>query len=179
MTPLLYHQVVKLGRGAHSTPAHGACVMELVSMLAGEPFSDRPRCASPVITGFLRAYNDLLDDDRRQDLRPYAAAVVGTRGDRATEVARGRRCLEWADERPSLLRHDFITRLVVARGYWLGVAGMYAGAAAWGVRRTDAAHAEALSFLDELVGIGEPPLPRVRLASPRMQTVEHPAVRAA
>jgi hypothetical protein len=179
MTPLLYHQVLKLGRGAHSSPADGACVMELASMLAGEPFSDRPRCASPVITGFLRAYNDLLDDGRRQDLRPYAAAVVGTRADRGTEVSRGRRCLEWAEERPSLLRHDFITKLVVARGYWLGVAGMYAGAAAWGVRRSDAAHAEALSFLDELVGVGAPPLPRVRLAVPRAHTVEQPTVPAA
>ena len=179
MTPLLYHQVLKLGRGAHSSPADGACVMELASMLAGERFSDRPRCASPVITGFLRAYNDLLDDTRRQDLRPYAAAVVGTRADRAIEVSRGRRCLDWAEQRPSLLQHDFITKLVVARGHWLGVAGMYAGAAAWAVRRTDAAHAEALSFLDELVGIGEPPPRRVRLAAPRVQAREHPAVPAA
>ncbi len=33
------YQTVKLSRGKHSSPEYGACVMELASMLAGEPFS--------------------------------------------------------------------------------------------------------------------------------------------
>ena len=31
--------------------------------VAGEPFSDRPRCADPVIATFLRAFNDRLGHD--------------------------------------------------------------------------------------------------------------------
>jgi hypothetical protein len=42
--------------------------MELASMLAGERFSDRPRSVSRALAAFLRGYNDLLDDKRRQDL---------------------------------------------------------------------------------------------------------------
>jgi hypothetical protein len=39
--------------------------MELASMLADEPFTDRPATASPVIAAFLRTYNDGIDDARR------------------------------------------------------------------------------------------------------------------
>src|ERR1044072_7923842 len=67
------HQTVRLSQGKHRDPDHGACVMELSSMLAGEPFSDRPRCVDPVIAAFLRTYNDGLDDRRRQDLYPPPA----------------------------------------------------------------------------------------------------------
>ena len=72
MSPATY-QTVKLSKGKHISPDDGACVMELASMLAGEPFSDHPRCACPVIGSFLRAYNDSVDDDRRQDLYAYAS----------------------------------------------------------------------------------------------------------
>ena len=54
------HQTVRLSRGRHQGPDQGACVMELASMLAGEPFSDHPGSACPVIGAFLRAYNDGL-----------------------------------------------------------------------------------------------------------------------
>jgi hypothetical protein len=33
----------------------------------------------PVIDSFLRAYNDRIDDGRRQGLYAYAAKVVGSR----------------------------------------------------------------------------------------------------
>src|SRR3954454_13886856 len=80
MGAAMHHQTVRLARGRHKSPADGACVMELASMLAGEEFTDRPKCADPVIASFLRAFNDRLDTRQRQRLRPYAAAVVGTRG---------------------------------------------------------------------------------------------------
>jgi len=76
MTPVT-HQTVKLSKGRHDSPDEGACVMELASMLAGEPFSDHPASVCPVIGSCLRAYNDWIDDDRRQDLYRYAAKVVG------------------------------------------------------------------------------------------------------
>jgi hypothetical protein len=52
--------------------------MELASMLAGEPFSDRPACTCPVTAGLLRAYNDAVDDRRRQTLYGVASEVVDT-----------------------------------------------------------------------------------------------------
>jgi predicted methyltransferase len=53
--------------------------MELASMLAGEPFTDHPASVCPVIGSFLRAYNDTIDDRRRQDLYAYASIIVGSR----------------------------------------------------------------------------------------------------
>ena len=92
------HQTVKLGKGRHASPEHGVCVMELASMLAGEPFSDRPRSVSPAIAAFLRAYNDLLDDRSRQRLYELAADVVGTVGNRDVEERRVRRLVEWGEQ---------------------------------------------------------------------------------
>src|SRR4051794_37186964 len=94
------HQTVRLSRGRHKSADDGACVMELASMLGGERFSDRPKCVDPVIASFLRAFNDRLDTRARQRLRPYAAAVVGTRGSRRVTRARRARCLEFASGRP-------------------------------------------------------------------------------
>ena len=82
------HQTVRLSQGKHRDPDHGACVMELSSMLADEPFSDRPRCVDPVIAGFMRTYNDGIDDRRRQDPLPLASEAVGTRSTAAVQAAR-------------------------------------------------------------------------------------------
>jgi hypothetical protein len=151
------HQTIRLGKGKHAAPSEGACVMELASMLAGEPFTDRPATACPVIGGFLRAYNDRIDDERRQDLYRYAAAVVGTRGTAEVEQARERRCLEWAEsrkrERARPLR--WITRAsptVVDRRLGLDAAGTYA---ARSIRRhSDRTHVAALALIDELIAMG-------------------------
>ena len=75
------HQTIKLSPGKHYSPDDGACVMELASMLAGEPFNDHPASVCPVLGSVLRSYNDSVDDDARQDLYAYAARVVGTRAD--------------------------------------------------------------------------------------------------
>ncbi len=72
-------QTVRLSRGRHPSPRHGVCVAELASMLAHERFSDRPSCACPAVTAFLRGYNDRIDDDRRQDLYAIASLLVGSR----------------------------------------------------------------------------------------------------
>lgn len=151
------HQTIRLSKGKHAAPTEGACVMELASMLAGEPFSDRPASACPVVGGFLRAYNDRVDDERRQDLYRYAAEVVGTRGSAEVERARERRCLEWADERKRerarALR--WVTRpspAVVDRRLGLDAAGTFA---ARSIRRhTDRTHAAALALIDELIAMG-------------------------
>jgi hypothetical protein len=69
-------------------------VTELASMLAGEPFNDRPKSVCPVIGSLLRAYSDLIDDAGRQDLYGCAAAVVGTSSSPKAREARASRLVE-------------------------------------------------------------------------------------
>jgi hypothetical protein len=92
------YQTVRLRPGKHRSPDDGACVMELSSMLAGEPFSDRPVCACRVIGAVLRGYNDTVEDGARQDLLRFAADVVGTRSTDMIEQKRLDRCFEVFDE---------------------------------------------------------------------------------
>jgi hypothetical protein len=159
MPPTSY-QTIKLSRGRHSSPEHGACVMELASMLAGEPFSDHPRSVSRPIASFLRAYNDLVDDDRRADLYRYAAQTVGSAGSRTVEDARVARLLVWGDERwrertsRSLLERMRYRRAGQERSSEPEPAGTYAVHAIGKVN--DTTHAAALALIDELVAIGEP-----------------------
>lgn len=84
-----------LQRGSHSSPDDGACVMEAVSFFAGEPWSDRPQCASPVIGAFLRTWNDALPDDERQQLKQYIPLIVNTKGTAAQEEQRSWMALDW------------------------------------------------------------------------------------
>ena len=56
-----------LDSGGHDSWEKGACVMEAVAYVAGEPFSDHPACASQVITDFLISWNDALPDGRPAD----------------------------------------------------------------------------------------------------------------
>jgi hypothetical protein len=164
------HQTVRLSRGKHSSPREGACVMELASMLSGEQFSDRPASVCPVIGGFLRSYNDAIDDEHRQDLYEYAGRVVGTRGGDELERARQERCLAWAHEMleraPSrrMLRWLGLRRAAVERRR---IGSEAAGTlAARSIRRhTELTHTMALALVDELIAMraAEPRADRTRL----------------
>jgi hypothetical protein len=77
-----------LASGGHESWEKGACVMEAVAYVAGEPFSAYPECASPVIGAFLRSWNDRLDDETRQRLKPYIPRLVGTKGTKRQEEKR-------------------------------------------------------------------------------------------
>jgi hypothetical protein len=70
---------VRLTAGRHGSPGEGACVVELASILAAEPFSDSPRCVDPVIASYLRAWNDRVAYVDRQRLIPYAMRIVDSR----------------------------------------------------------------------------------------------------
>lgn len=140
------HQVVRLSRGRHPSPDVGVCAMELASMLAHEPFTDRSPSISPTIGAFLRTYNDGVDDDRRQDLYSVAAAVVGTASSRSVERERIDRCLVFA------MRHGTGTRsprasLALATpepaGAWAAMTALESGA-----------HEDAFALIDELVALG-------------------------
>lgn len=140
------HQTIRLSAGRHGNASAGACVMELASMLAHEPFSDRPETASPVIAAFLRTYNDGLDDDLRQDLYPLASLIVGSAGGRALEDARASRCLAFADALGHRLprgRAAMGMATPEASGTWAAHAALRTGPA-------PEVHARALVFAREL-----------------------------
>lgn len=88
-------ETLMLQKGAHKSPEDGFCVMELTAYLAREPHSDHPACTSQVIAAFLRTWNDMLDDETRQLLRPYARRVIGTRASRAIEKRRAWMAADW------------------------------------------------------------------------------------
>jgi hypothetical protein len=155
------HQTVRLTKGKHTSPQRGICVMELASMLAGEPFTDHPRSVAPSIGAFLRGYNDIVDDVRRQDLYRYAADAVGTAGSPADERLRARRLRAWTAE------------FSAPRGWWTvrrrlrarrddGRESPQTSAlrAIHTIRRiSDETHTAVLALLDELVAIRSAPEP--------------------
>jgi hypothetical protein len=67
-----------LDRGKHRTPGDHACVMELVSVLNGEPWSDHPRCVDPVLAAVARTVNDVVDGPARERLVALAPEMIGT-----------------------------------------------------------------------------------------------------
>jgi hypothetical protein len=155
MSPVSY-QTIKLSKGKHTTPEDGACVMELASMLAGEPFTDHPASVCPVIGSFLRSYNDSIDDDRRQSLYEYASKVVGSRTCQRTQQARAERLAAWADEMRRTRRMWFLRSPLRAVGRLrkppVDAIGTYAVHAI--PRHTDQTHASVLALIDELLAVG-------------------------
>jgi len=69
-----------LSAGAHAKPSDGACLMEYVSLLAGESWSDHPACTHPVLAAAARVINDRLDDGNRHLLIPLIGRLMGTAG---------------------------------------------------------------------------------------------------
>jgi hypothetical protein len=171
MSPVT-HQTIKLSKGKHNSPEEGACVMELASMLAGEPFSDHPASVCPVIGSFLRAYNDSIDDDRRQDLYAYAARVVGSRASADAQRARADCLAGWAAD---LRRHRWRRSFLPSRMRNLGLhrqppvhaLGTYAVHAI--SKHDHQTHAAALALIDQLLAIGsseQRPAARAEVSSP-------------
>jgi hypothetical protein len=148
------HQTVRLSRGKHSSPAQGVCVMELASMLAGESFSDRPSCVDPVVGGLLRANNDSVDGERRQDLYRLAAEVVGSASTIEVERARAARCLAFASEHRTRSRWGRRRPPALAAHLGSDAPGVLAVRSLG--RIDDHAHQELLGFIGELLAIGRP-----------------------
>ena len=157
-TPVLDLERVTLKKGAHSGPDSGMCVMEAVSILAGEDFGDSPSCTSPIIATFLRSWNDALPDADRQQLKRHVMAVIGTNRGPGVDEDLAWMCTDWmvrtytpawlrlaglnsqadllagmapltADTTPSILPALKAVRLDVAAAW--DAAGAAAGAAAW------------------------------------------------
>src|SRR3954466_1035336 len=174
---IVSHQTVRLRRGKHASPEEGVCVMELASMLAGEPFSDRPQAVCPVIGAYLRSYNDVVDDERRQDLYRYASEAIGSAGAAALRRRRAGRCpaeiarlhdqrsrvRRWLSGRPELS--------LPGSSIELERVGMHLARALQ--RSGPEGHARALALADELIAMAPGP---ARPAARRAQT-DRPAAR--
>lgn len=70
-----------LARGRHRTPRRGASLTEVASLLAGEPWSDRPDCVHPLLADLARLVNDHVSDACRPELVTLAPALADRRGD--------------------------------------------------------------------------------------------------
>jgi hypothetical protein len=164
---------VRLEPGSHRSPDDGVCIVELASIIGGEPFSDRPDCVCPVIAAFLRGWNDRAGYADRQRLRPYAWRVVGTGGYRRISRIRRDLCLRSAgadlDGGP-LLRAvaRLVTRARIAWsvGVWPALR-LKQGAGAYAARVcfAEGGGERAFELLDELLEIGPRPEPD---AQPRL-----------
>jgi len=67
-----------LAAGTHDSHEGVGCVMEYVSLLAGEAWSDHPACTHPVLAAAARNVNDRLADEARHLLVPLIPRLFGT-----------------------------------------------------------------------------------------------------
>ena len=93
-----------LAAGRHREPGEGACLLELVSVLAGEPWTDRPRCVHPVLAAIARRVNDACSDEGRDALVPCAVPLIGTAGAPVSAVLVERCARAALSVRPDLRR---------------------------------------------------------------------------
>ncbi len=118
MPPTLDLATFRLGHGSHSATPPGvplsdgdACLMEAVAHFAGEPWSDHPKCASPVLTAYGIALNDrwvTRCPAMAARLVPFIPRIVGTR--------------DGQDEVRSYLALDWLIRTYTPA--WLDLAGL-------------------------------------------------------
>jgi hypothetical protein len=125
--------------------------MELASMLAGERFGDRPASVCPVIGAILRAYNDNVEDRRRQDLYRFAAEVVDTRRDYRVQRRRADAALAWAARRNGILSPPDPEGPRDDIGYY--VVGALGRRSRW----ADDEHGAMVALLEELIEIDREP----------------------
>lgn len=67
-----------LSHGGHSNPKNGACVMEMVSFIAGEEWSDRPATVYDTLAEIARRTNDFVSDDNRSVIADLIPRFIGT-----------------------------------------------------------------------------------------------------
>ena len=72
-------------------------VMEAAAFVAGEEWSDHPKCVCPVIGAFLRSWNDSLPSDEERDrlLKPLIVKVLNTRSTPEVESRRAWLVTDW------------------------------------------------------------------------------------
>ena len=151
-------------------------------MLAGERFGDRPLSVCPVIGAILRAYNDNVDDRRRQDLYRFAADAVDTRRDFTVQRCRADVALDWARDRyrrrgaklpvppdPEGARDEI--------GYY--VVGALAGRGPRRGRWSDGEHRAMVGLLEELIEMEREPALEPPVTAGLDALIDEPLVREA
>jgi hypothetical protein len=87
---------IKLNHGKHYGADEGHCLPEVVSMFAGEAFSDHPACVDSVLAAFGMSWNDgMRSDDERSQLKQYVAHLVGTKKSPELSQKRGWMAMDW------------------------------------------------------------------------------------
>lgn len=82
-----------LSRGKHRNARKGACFMEFASYLAGERWSDHPKCTHPLLAEVARLVNDHTSDENRTELVELVPSVIGlTSDDLVVDVLIALRC---------------------------------------------------------------------------------------
>ncbi|MEY2892675.1 MAG: hypothetical protein RJA98_2583, partial [Pseudomonadota bacterium] len=106
---------IELHSGNHDSPEDGHCLLEVVSMFSGEPFSDSPACVDPVLAEFGRSWNDgMRSTAERAQLKRYIPLLPGTNCSEALSLQRSWMAFdwlirthlpEWLDLSPALSEH--------------------------------------------------------------------------
>ena len=84
--------------GQHPPNDDGAmCAMEMCAYIAGEPWSDHPKCSCPTLTSFMVSWNDGLPSDAERDrlLKPLIPRLINTRSTDAVAERRSYLALDW------------------------------------------------------------------------------------
>ncbi len=160
--PLIGLDGIILKAGGHAAREQAVCAMEAVAWLAGEPHSDHPSCACPVIGALMRSWNDAITTDEKRTalLKPLLPLLLNSKSTPEVELRRSYLAFDWLarvqapawlDLSPTLKPHaDTLRALapladkasVQAADKPLAAAGDAAGAAA-GDAAGDAARAAA------------------------------------
>lgn len=85
-------EVRLLGRGRHTSPRSGGCLMELVGATVGGPWTDRPACTSPTLAHLARTINDHTSSATRPELAaliPYLISNPGHQSAFQSDLAAG------------------------------------------------------------------------------------------
>ncbi len=152
-----------LGRGRHRSPTRGACFLEYTSLLAGEPFTDAPRCVDAELAGVLRHANDVLSAADRPRLLPLLGRAIGlaAAGPEAARVRRevARRLVADVGAAPSPEEWRWVARGAVDRLFWslMLEPAPVSTSAAWVARlleRLDLLHGAYEAALEVRVGTG-------------------------
>lgn len=72
---------ITLSYGGRQYTKDGICAMEVVSCIAGEPFSAHPNCACPMVSTFMIGFNDSLTSNKDRDLwlKPLIPYIIDSK----------------------------------------------------------------------------------------------------
>ena len=135
-----------LSSGAHNSPQDGACVMEYISLLAGEDWSDTPSCTHPALAKAAQIVNDRLYNNNRYLIVPLIGRLFGT-ADVGTDEERKRVSVGLAQWCAAAYATAADATAYVA-AYTAAYTTAYAANAA---TATNAAAAKLVSFLSNLI----------------------------